>query len=279
DAIVPDRETGYYLDPDRLHGLNHKGAHFQVAGPLNVPRSPQGAPVIFQAGASAEGQTLAAHTAEVVFSSNPDREGAKRYYDALKAEVMATGRDAGSCLILSAVQPIVAETVEAAQHIADGLDSLIHPELALSLLQMQLGNVVDLSLFDPDGPLPDLALSNASQSGQARIVALAQREGLSILELAQRIAAGRTAKTMVGTAEMVAEEMEDWFRAGVCDGFIVAPPYLPDSLAAFVEGVIPILQTRGLFRTAYESATLRGNLGLSIPGNRDAARHVEPEIW
>ncbi len=279
DAIVADRETGYYLDPDRLHGLSHSGAHFRVAGPLNVPRSPQGAPVIFQAGASAEGQLLAARTAEVVFSSNPDREGAKRYYDALKAEVVANGREAGSCLILSAIQPIVAETAAAAREIADRLDSLIHPELALSLLQMQLGNVVDLTLFDPDGPLPDIALSNASQSGQARIIDMARRESLSILELARRIAAGRTAKVMVGTASMVADEMAQWFTDGICDGFIVAPPYLPDSLSDFVDDVIPILQSRGLFRTTYESDTLRGNLGLAIPPERSAEQRVEPEIW
>jgi len=282
DAVVADRVGGRYFDPDRLHGLGHRGEHFRVAGPMTLPRPPQGYPVIVQAGASADGQALAAATAEVVFSSNPAQAGAKAYYDSLKADVVAAGRNAGDCLILSAVQPIVAPTEREANEIAAELHRLIQPAVALSFLQMSLGHVVDLSQHDPDGPLPDLPETSGSQSTQARLVAWAKRDNLSIAELARHSAAGRTSKTLTGTPEQVADALATWFTEGASDGFVVAPPYLPDSLDAFVDGVIPILQERGLFRTAYEGTTLRENLGLKRPPSRYEAHpelHVEPEIW
>jgi FMN-dependent oxidoreductase (nitrilotriacetate monooxygenase family) len=282
DAIVADSETGRYFEPDRVHAVAHAGDHFRVAGPMTMPRAPQGHPVIVQAGASAAGQALAAATAEVVFSSSPTAEMAKRYYDSLKADVIATGRRADECLLLSAFQPIVAATEAEARDIAHELHQAIHPALAISLLQTALGNVIDLSGYDPDGPLPDVPETSRSQGIQQRVVEMARRDSLSIAEIARRIAAGRTAKTIAGTAEQVADEMAAWFTGHVCDGFIIASPYLPDSLEAFVTGVVPILQERGLFRTEYEGATLRENLGLARPASQYAGfpdRHVEPEIW
>lgn len=282
DAIVADVETGRYFEPDKLHGLAHRGEHFRVAGPLTVPRPPQGYPVIVQAGASAAGQALAAETAEVVFSSNPDQPGAKAYYETLKAAVADAGRKREECLILSAIQPLVAGSAAEAREIADTLESLIHPTLAISFLQTALGDVIDLRGLDPDGPLPNIPKTNASEGTQLRVIAWAEREQLSILELARRVASGRTSKQLVGTAEQVADEMQIWFESGTCDGFIVAPPYLPAALEAFVDGVVPILQERGLFRRAYEGTTLRENLGLTRPASRystGAKQHQEPEIW
>jgi FMN-dependent oxidoreductase (nitrilotriacetate monooxygenase family) len=282
DAILADVASGRYFDPDRLHGLNHQGDHFRVAGPLTVPRTPQGHPVIVQAGASAAGQALAAETAEVVFSSNPDQAGAKAYYDALKADVVGAGRDRGECLIMSAIQPIVAATETEAREIAAELHRLIDPGLAISFLQTAIGNVIDLSQHDPDGPLPELPESKTSQGTQVRLVAWAKRDNLSIAELARHVAAGRTSKGLVGTPEQVADAMQAWFEDGASDGFIVAPPYMPASLDAFVDGVVPILQERGLFRTAYEGTTLRENLGLKRPPSRHVGRpdlHIEPEVW
>jgi alkanesulfonate monooxygenase SsuD/methylene tetrahydromethanopterin reductase-like flavin-dependent oxidoreductase (luciferase family) len=217
-----------------------------------------------------------------VFSSSPTAEMAKRYYDSLKKDVVAAGRQPGECLLLSAFQPIVAATEAEARDIAHELHEAIHPALAISLLQTALGNVVDLSQYDPDGPLPEVPETSRSQGIQARVVEMAKRDSLSIAEVARRIAAGRTAKTIAGTAEQVADEMAAWFTGEVCDGFIIASPYLPDSLEAFVDGVVPILQERGLFRTAYEGETLRENLGLARPVSQYAGypdRHVEPEIW
>lgn len=282
DAIVADQASGRYFDPDKLHAFNHQGTHFKVAGPLTVPRAPQGRPVIVQAGASAEGQALAAATAEVVFSSNPTLERAAAYYNGLKADVVAAGRGADECLILSAIQPIVADSAAEARDIAGELHELIHPTLAISMLQTALGNVIDLTGLDPDGPLPEIPATTRSQGIQATVVAMARSENLSIAEIARRIAAGRTSNTITGTAEQVADEMAAWFTSRSCDGFIVAPPYFFDSLDRFVDGVIPLLQERGLFRRAYEGATLRENLGLARPASRYAGRpdlHVEPEIW
>jgi alkanesulfonate monooxygenase len=176
----------------------------------------------------------------------------------------------------------VAETEAEAKAIIAQLDDLIHPELALSILQYSLGDVIDLRAHDLDGPLPDLPTTNASQSIQARMVDIARRESLSIIQLARRAAAGQTTKHMIGTPEQVADMMQAWFATGASDGFVVAPAFLPGSLKAFVEGVVPVLQARGLFRTAYEGSTLRENLGLSRPVSRHVGRpdlHIEPEIW
>lgn len=282
DAIIADRTGGRYFDPNKLHALNHRGRFFNVAGPLTVPRAPQGRPVIVQAGASAEGQALAAKTAEVVFSSNPTMARAAAYYSALKADVIAAGRGADECLILSAIQPIVADSEAEARDIARELHGLIHPTLAISLLQTALGNVIDLSQQDPEGPLPEIPETSRSQGIQATVVAMARAEKLSIAEVARRVAAGRTSNTISGTAEQVADEMEAWFTSRSCDGFIVAPPFFFDSLDRFVDRVIPLLQERGLFRRAYEGTTLRENLGLARPASRHAGRpdlHIEPEVW
>ena len=281
-AIVADQQSGRYFDPDKLHALNHQGQFFKVAGPLTVPRSPQGRPVIVQAGASAAGQALAAATAEVVFSSNPTMERAQAYYNSLKSDVRAAGRRADECLILSAIQPIIADSTAEAEDIAQELQSLIHPALAISILQTLLGNVVDLSQVDPDGPLPDIPETSRSQGIQATVLAMAHKDNLSIAEVARRVAEGRTSRTITGTAQQVADEMEAWFASQSCDGFVVAPPYFFESLDRFVDQVVPLLQERGLFRTAYEGTSLRENLGLARPESMHVGRpdlHVEPEIW
>ncbi len=280
DAFVVDKEEGRYFDPAKLHGLAHEGKFFKVAGPLTTARSPQGYPVIVQAGASDAGQTLAARCTDVVFTSHPNIDVAQAFYTQFKAKVAEMGRNPDECKILPAIQPIVAATEAEAQAIADELVSLIHPDVALSMLELALGGGVDLRQYDIDGPLPPIGGTEASKSTQSKVIAMG--EGLSIIQLARKVAATRTSSGMVGTAEQVADKMEHWMNAGAADGFVIAAPYLPGSLKAFVEGVVPILQARGLFRTEYEGDTLRDHLGLARPENPRSGRadlHVEPEIW
>lgn len=282
DAFVVDKASGRFFDPDKVHGLDHHGTFFNVAGPLTSARSPQGYPVIVQAGASDAGQALAARCAEAVFTSHPTLPSAQAFYSDFKAKVAGFGRDPATCKILPSIQPIVAATEAEAQAIADELQSLIHPDVAIGMLELALGGGVDLRGCDPDGPLPPIPETEASKSTQAKVLAMAQNEKLSIVQLARRIAATRTSSAMVGTPVQVADELERWFRGGGADGFVISAPYLPGSLDAFVDGVVPILQQRGLFRTEYEGTTLRDHLGLERPANPRSGRpdlHVEPEIW
>ena len=282
DAILADKESGIFFDPDKVHALDHDGDFFRVSGPLTTIRPPQGHPVIVQAGASAAGAALAAATAELVFTSNPSLASAQASYRRLKDAVSATGRDPAGCLVIPAIQPIVAQSLAEAEAIAYELDALIHPEVALSMLELALGGHVDLSGCDPDGPLPPIPPTEASQSTQARVLEMASAGQLSIGQLAKRIASSRTSAPLVGTPAMVADVLEAWFGEHGADGFALAAPYLPGGLEAFVNMVVPELQRRGLFRTRYEGMTLRENLGLARPDSRyrdDPKRHREPEIW
>ena len=282
DAIVADKESGIFFDPGKLHGLDHVGEFFRVSGPLTTLRSPQGYPVIVQAGASAAGCALAAATAELVFTSHPNLASAQRFYKKLKTDVEQAGRSANDCLILPAIQPLVAPSLEEAQEMAAELNDLIHPKVAINMLEFGLGMIVDLSKCDPDGPLPPIPETEASKSIQARVLEMAKGEELSIAQIAKRFAASRTSASIIGTPKMVADEMEAWFSGEGADGFAVAPPVLPASLNAFVDTVVPELQRRGIFRTRYEGRTLRENLGLKRPASRYEGHpelHREPEIW
>lgn len=282
DAFPADRENGLFLDADKIHAVDHKGTFFKVAGPMTTARPPQGHPVIVQAGASEEGLAMAARTAEAVFTSHPSLVSAKAFYDDLKRRVVEdAGRPADSLKVLTAIQPIVAPTEAEAKAIEAELEALIHPELAIALLQMQLGDI-DLSGCNLEGPLPTITETRRSQGTMKRIVEHAARENLSIIQIARQVAAGRTSKTVTGTPEQVADLLEIWFKEGAADGFVIAAPVLPDMLARFVDGVVPILQQRGLFRTEYNGNTLRDHLDISPPANRHDGNpqlHRDPEIW
>jgi FMN-dependent oxidoreductase (nitrilotriacetate monooxygenase family) len=282
DAFVLDRATGRYFDPDKVHGLNHQGRFFKVSGPMTVARPPQGYPVIVQAGASDAGRKLAAETAEVIFTSHPSLESAQKFYREMKEQVVAAGRHSNDCKIMTAVQPMIADSEDEARATLAQLNDLIHPDLAISMLQLALGNVVDLTSLDPDGPLPPVPVTNANRSTQQRVVEWAERDKLSIAEIAKRVAAARTSKVDAGTPEQIADLLQAWFEGSAADGFVIASAYYPGMLDRFVDGVIPLLQRRGLFRTEYEGRTLRENLGLSRPASRHENRpdlHIEPEIW
>ncbi|MFT8247303.1 LLM class flavin-dependent oxidoreductase [Roseomonas sp. BN140053] len=263
DAMVYDQVAGIYMDPGKMHVLNHRGAHFSVRGPLMIQRSRQGRPVIVQAGGSEEGRELAAETAEVVFSVQQDLEPARAFYADLKARVVRHGRRPEDVKVLPGVMPVVGRTRAEAAAKYEELQELIQPEVGVKQLSNYYG--VDLSQFPLDGPLPEIRDTNAEQGRRALIADLARRENHTIRSLYKRIIGQRAHRVVIGSAAEVADALEEWFTGGACDGFNVLPATFPAGLRDFCDDVIPELQRRGLFRTAYEGTTLRENLGLPFP--------------
>jgi len=272
DAFIRDVGRGVYFDPNRMHVLNHKGEHLSVRGPLNIARPIQGWPVIVQAGASDAGRQLAAETAEVVFGAQGTLVAGQRFYADVKGRMQKLGRPRDHLKILPGAFVVVGETVEEARRKRAHLDSLVHYDSAIASLSIAIGH--DASGFDPDGPLPEIPETNASKSGRERVIELAKREKLSVRQLAQRLG-GYGGLAFVGTPASIADEMEEWLLTEGSDGFNVMFPYLPGGLEDFVDGVVPELQRRGLFRRDYEGRTLRENLGLPRPENRFFPRAAE----
>ena len=265
DAFIRDVEAGIYFNPDRLHVLNHSGLELSVRGPVNIARPIQGWPVIVQAGSSEAGRQIAAETAEAVFTSQPTLADGQRFYADVKGRMRQLGRDPDHLKIMPGAFVVVGDTLEEAKRKRALLDSLVHYDSAIASLSIALGH--DASVFDPDGPLPEIPESNASQSGRQRAIELARRENLTVRQLAQRLG-GYAGLTMLGTPAMIADQMEEWLVGEGSDGFNVMFPYLPGGLDDFVDQVVPELQRRGLFRREYEGKTLRENLGLPRPKNR-----------
>jgi len=265
DAFVRDVQSGIYFDPARMHVLAHKGKHLSVRGPLNIARPPQGWPVIIQAGASEMGRQLAAETAEVVFAAGGGLDAGKAFYADVKGRMKAIGRDPDTMKILPGAFVVVGESVDEARAKRAHLDSLVHYDSGIASLNGMLS--YDVSGFDPDGPLPEIPPTNASQSARDRIVSTARRDNLTIRQLAAR-AGSFSGLAFVGTPATIADEMERWLYEEGSDGFNVMFPYLPEGLDDFVDKVVPELQRRGLFRTEYVGKTLRENLGLARPANR-----------
>ncbi len=271
DAFVRDKESGQFFHPEKLHPLNHKGENFSVRGPLNVPRTPQGRPVIVQAGGSEDMIKVAAEFAEVIFCAPLSLDNAKKFYAELKGRVASYGRDPDQVKIMPGLSCIVGRTAEEAQERYDHLQSLIHPMVAREILSMVLG-YADLSRYSLDDPMPlDLPQSNMSQSTFQYVMDMARKENLTIKQVALRVAGARGKAVVKGSPQQIADEMEEWFRNSGCDGFNLMPPFLPGGLDDFVEMVLPELRRRGLFRTDYEGRTLREHLGLARPPSRYAA--------
>jgi FMN-dependent oxidoreductase (nitrilotriacetate monooxygenase family) len=266
DAWVRDVEDGVFFDPAKMHVLNHKGKYYSVRGPVNIARPVQGWPVIVQAGASESGRQLAAETAEAVFTAQSDLAAGREFYADVKGRMEKLGRSREHMKILPACFVVVGDTVEEARAKRQKLDSLVNYANAIASLSIALGH--DASKFDPDAPLPDnIPESNASKSGRERAIALGKRDHLTVRQLAQRLG-GFSGLAMVGTAETIADEMEEWIETEGSDGFTIMFPYLPGGLDDFVNRVVPELQRRGLFRRDYEGTTLRDHLGLPRPKNR-----------
>jgi len=267
DAFIRDKESGHFFDPAKMHVLNHKGTHFQVRGPLNVACSPQGRPVLVQAGASGTGRDVAARLAELVFTAATTFEQAKEFYDDVRTRIPRFGRSQDQVKVMPGFYPVVAPTASEAQEKYDYLQSLIQKPVGISILEHTIG-VRGLDKIPLDGPVPEMADTNGPLSRQRLLLEQARRDKLTFWELCLANAGPRGHALSIGTPTQVADEMEHWFKDGAADGFNVMPAWLPGSLKDFVDLVIPELQRRGLFRTEYEAMTLRENLGLPRPINR-----------
>ena len=267
DAFIRDKESGLNYHPEKLHVLNHGGPHFRVRGPLNVARTPQGAPVIVQAGASEQGRELAAATADVVYAAAQTLADAQAYYASVKGRMAKYGRDPDALKIMPGLMAIPGRTRQEAHDRYEVLQELVQPLVGLGALANYLG---DLSAYPLDGPVP--APMNERFHSRAKIfLEIAARGNLTIRQLYLAVAGGNGHRMVIGTPADIADAMEEWFHNGAADGFNILPPWLPGGLEDVVDMVVPELQRRGLYRTAYEGPTLRENLGLAPATHRRAA--------
>jgi FMN-dependent oxidoreductase (nitrilotriacetate monooxygenase family) len=268
DALLLDRENGLYHDHTRLHQLDHAGPHFQVRGPLNIARTPQGRPVIAQAGGSERGRELAARTAEIVFSLASNIDKNRAFYKDVKSRMAKYGRDPGDLKIMPGIVINVGETREEGEARAREMVDLMHPEVGLLMLQEFLET--DLHGSDLDAPFPMERMPEKAKGSVAMFEEMREfvTQGHTLRELITHYARKHTGNGLTGSYMEVADFMQEWFEAEAADGFILMCPTLPASLEDFTRLVVPELQRRGLFRETYEGATLRENLGLSWPENR-----------
>ena len=269
DAVVDDRASGRYARPDRIRPINHRSDFYQVAGPLNLPRCPQGRPVLVQAGSSDTGRRFAARHADAVFTAHMEKRTAQEFYADLKALAVAEGRAPDQVLILPGLSPMIASTEEEAQRLTREVNELADPEVGRKRLSARFGGhdlshlKLDRQLTPADFPHPDTV--EAARSRAEVIINFVRREQPTLRQLLAYLAGARGHFTMAGTPEQVADLIEDWFTDGAADGFNIMPPLLPAMLDVFGTEVIPLLQRRGLFRTAYEGETLREHYGLTSP--------------
>jgi FMN-dependent oxidoreductase (nitrilotriacetate monooxygenase family) len=268
DAFVRDKESGVFFDPDKMHTLNHVGEFFSVKGPLNIARSKQGHPVIFQAGSSEVGRNYAAREADAVFTGHEKLEDAVSFYEDVKKRAVRFGRNPDNVVIFPGISPILGSTEEEAEHKYREIASLVSAEDALRYLGRYFEHH-DFSQYELDAPFPELGElgRNSFQSTTDRIKQKAKENSLTLREVALQTATPRT--SFIGTPAQVADRIQQWFEKGGADGFMIGST-VPNALDQFVDQVVPILQERGLFRKEYDSDTLRGHLGLPIPVNRYA---------
>jgi FMN-dependent oxidoreductase (nitrilotriacetate monooxygenase family) len=269
DAVVDDRESGLYARQERVRPINHRGDFYKVAGPLNLPRCPQGRPVLVQAGSSETGRRFAARHAEAVFTAHMAKETAQDFYADLKNLAQAEGRDPGQVLILPGLSPMIAGTEAEAQRLVREVNELSDPEVGRKRLSGRFGGH-DFSHLPLDRPLspedfPDPDTVQAARSRTEVIINLVRRDKPTLRQLLGYLAGARGHFVTAGTSEQIADLIEDWFRDGAADGFNIMPPLLPVQFDAFASEVVPLLQRRGLFRTEYEGTTLRQHYGLAWP--------------
>ena len=270
DAFVRDRNRGLYFEPKGQHPVHHQGKFFKVDGALNIARSPQGKPVIIQAGASDTGLELAARTAEIVFASASNPQDAKRNYDELKGRMAKYGRHPDELKILAGIPVVIGSSQQEADDKYQALQEMIHPDVGRFRLGTDLE--ADLSDLPLDEPIPLDRLPKSANQHKAffdGIMKIIREENPTLRQLYLRYERGR--KTIKGTPQHIADVMEEWFAAGAADGFMMQFATLPETLDDFVNLVVPELQRRGLFRRQYTGSTLREHLGLARPANAHAA--------
>jgi FMN-dependent oxidoreductase (nitrilotriacetate monooxygenase family) len=271
NAVIDNRDSGRYAKPERIRPINHKGEYYQVTGPLNLPRTPQGRPVFVQAGSSDTGRRFAARHAEAVFTAHLEKATAQAFYADLKSLAVAEGRLPEQVLILPGLSPMIAATEAEAQRLARELNELSDTEVGRKRLSGRFGGhdfshlPLDRPLVAEDFPAPSSV--EAARSRTEVILSLVRRENPTLRQLLGTLAGARGHFTFAGTPEQVADLIEDWFTDGAADGFNIMPPLLPPMLDVFSAEVIPLLQRRGLFRTAYAGTTLREHYGLPWPAS------------
>jgi len=271
DAIIDDRENGKYLKQNSVREGGHEGTFYNVAGPLNVPRGPQGWPVLVQAGSSDTGRKFAAQHAEAVFTAHMEKSSAKAFYSDLKSLVRAEGRNEKQCLILPGLSPVIASTDAEAQQFREDLNNLADPQEGLISLSARFGGT-DFSHLPLDTPLssddfPDPSTVEAARSRTEVILGVVRNERPTMRQLLSKLAGARGHYVVSGTPEHIADLIEDWFVDGVADGINLMPPVLPKMLDVFIDEVVPLLQRKGIFRTEYQGNTLRDHYGLDRPSN------------
>lgn len=276
DAFARNKKTGEFFTPGKLHALDHKGEFFSVKGPLNIARSKQGHPLIFQAGTSNDGRNFAAEYSDAIFVHAESLEEAQAYYKDLKSRATGFGRNPLDLSILPGIRPIVGRDEAEVERRYQQAVELVSIEDAIVALGRPF-NDHDFSQYPLDAPFPELGDlgSNSQKGGSDRIKQLAKDEGLTLREVA--LFFSRPRREFVGTAEQVADTIQTWFEHGAADGFIINS-LLPDGLQYFAELVVPVLQTRGLFRSEYSGSTLREHFNLQVPQNRYARREEVAEL-
>jgi N-acetyl-S-(2-succino)cysteine monooxygenase len=263
DSLVMDKASGKFIDADKMHVLNHKGKFYQVKGPLNITRPPQGYPVLIQAGASDTGINFAASIAEVVFMVQQNKDVAIASAKRLKDLAQKHGRNPAHLKVMPGICPIVGSTEAEAKAKLAELGALTDPTYAMKVLSERMGS--DLSSYPLDGPVPELPPSTIMQGHAITLAETARRRKMTLRELRDFVGLSMGHKLMCGTPEQIADEMEEWFKDGAADGFNLLCPWFPGGLDTFVDHVVPVLQKRELFRTEYTGRTLREHLGLPRP--------------
>ncbi|WP_278266007.1 LLM class flavin-dependent oxidoreductase [Nocardia sp. AG03] len=274
DAILLDREAGVYADPDRIHPIDFVGEHLRVRGPFNSARTPQGHPVLVQAGASNEGRAFAGKYAEAIFTAHQRLSDAQAFYADIKGKAAEYGRTADQVKILPGISPFIADTEEAALRLEREFNELTVPEYGLKQLESITGTSLRSLALDEPVPVETFAgagdVTDNARSRLQVVAGIVERERPTLRGLLHRLAGARGHRVFAGTPEQVADTIEEWFTQGAADGFNVMPPYYPGGLEVFAETVVPILQERGLFRTEYSGTTLRDHFGLTRPESRFA---------
>jgi FMN-dependent oxidoreductase (nitrilotriacetate monooxygenase family) len=266
-ALLLDRVSGRFADADKVRPIDYEGTWFRSRGPLNVPRPPQGRPVIIQAGASGRGKAFAARWADVIFTLQPSAAQAQDFYRDVHDQMAAIGRDHAACTILLAVMPFVGESEALAKEQQALHNSLIHPLVGLSTLSSHMN--YDFSQHPLDAPLADLPVQGM-QGLFSAIRTFSDASGLTLRDVGELYGRSVLAPQIVGTASQIADQLEQLFLSQACDGFVISPSHLPGAFEAFVDQVVPELQQRGLFRHEYQGATLRDHLGLQRPAGSES---------
>jgi len=267
DAIIGDPVAGVFANPHKVHAIDHVGHHFSVKGPLNLPRSPQGRPVLFQAGASEGGKALGSRFADAIFSAAMTLEDGKAYYREMKERARSWGRDPDQLKIMPGLHTVIGSTQQEADARADALDAYVGEDGLLAQLAVRLG--LSPKELELDAELPWHKLQarpeKVSHGFFDALVNSARRERLTVRQL---LRLGRGHRQAVGTPEQIADTIEEWFLAGAADGLNLMPDVFPSGIEIFVDHVVPELRKRGIFRHEYTGRTLRDHLGLARPDNR-----------